>query len=49
MVPWWRRCSALAGWTKPTPQPEAKQKKLDCLHLNYALYELAFLRGDTWR
>jgi len=26
---------------------EAKQKKLDCLHLNYALYELAFLRGDT--
>ena len=26
---------------------EARAKKLDCLHLNYALYELAFLRGDT--
>ena len=26
---------------------EANAKKLDCLHLNYALYELAFLRGDT--
>ena len=26
---------------------EANSKKLDCLHLNYALYELAFLRGDT--
>jgi DNA-binding winged helix-turn-helix (wHTH) protein/tetratricopeptide (TPR) repeat protein len=26
---------------------EAQEKKLDCLHLNYALYELAFLRGDT--
>jgi eukaryotic-like serine/threonine-protein kinase len=26
---------------------EAQEKKVDCLHLNYALYELAFLRGDT--
>ena len=26
---------------------EAQSKKLDCLHLNYFLYELAFLRGDT--
>lgn len=26
---------------------DAHAKKLDCLHLNYALYELAFLRGDT--
>jgi eukaryotic-like serine/threonine-protein kinase len=26
---------------------EAQAKKIDCVHLNYALYELAFLRGDT--
>jgi eukaryotic-like serine/threonine-protein kinase len=26
---------------------DAQEKKVDCLHLNYALYELAFLRGDT--
>jgi DNA-binding winged helix-turn-helix (wHTH) protein len=26
---------------------EAQEKKLDCVHLNYALYDLAFLRGDT--
>jgi DNA-binding winged helix-turn-helix (wHTH) protein/tetratricopeptide (TPR) repeat protein len=26
---------------------EAQEKKIDCVHLNYALYELAFLRGDT--
>jgi DNA-binding winged helix-turn-helix (wHTH) protein/tetratricopeptide (TPR) repeat protein len=26
---------------------EAQAKRIDCLHLNYALYELAFLRGDT--
>jgi eukaryotic-like serine/threonine-protein kinase len=25
---------------------EAQEKKVDCLHLNYGLYELAFLRGD---
>ena len=25
---------------------EAQAKKIDCLHLNYGLYELAFLRGD---
>jgi eukaryotic-like serine/threonine-protein kinase len=26
---------------------EAREKKLACLHLNYALYNLAFLDGDT--
>ncbi|HXJ11820.1 MAG TPA: winged helix-turn-helix domain-containing protein [Candidatus Limnocylindrales bacterium] len=26
---------------------EAHAKKLDCLHLNYTMYRLAFLRGDT--
>ena len=26
---------------------EVQEKKLDCAHLNYALYDLAFLRGDT--
>jgi len=26
---------------------EAQAKKLECVHLNYALYDLAFLRGDT--
>ena len=26
---------------------EAQAKKLECVHLNYALYVLAFLRGDT--
>ena len=26
---------------------EAQAKKIDCLHLNYALYELAFLHGDV--
>ena len=26
---------------------EAQAKKIGCVHLNYAFYELAFLRGDT--
>jgi len=26
---------------------EAREKKLDCLHLRYAMYQLAFLRGDA--
>ena len=26
---------------------EAKVRKFDCLHLDYALYEIAFLRGDA--
>ena len=26
---------------------EAQEKKLDCVHLSYTLYELAFLQGDT--
>jgi eukaryotic-like serine/threonine-protein kinase len=26
---------------------EAQTKKIECLHLNYSLYEIAFLRGDA--